>query len=178
MIDPGTDPNGEDMEAYCRRRWGGSGWTRSMISQGRREGGARFGNWKWWPHTLKAHQLVHYCSSSGRNICTSDRVNQVLFQFEYERGENISNVDTLVAVGQELGIREEAAVEDLRQYLSNDMGKDDVKREIAVGRQRYDISGVPFFIVGSNQNNGRRPQAFSGAQGSETFLELFEEYIE
>jgi len=177
MIDPGTDPKGEDMEAYCRRRWGSSGWTRSMISQGKKDG-ARFDNWKWWPHTLKAHQLVHYCAVK-HNICSSGKVNQVLFQFEYERGENISNVATLVAIGRELGIQEETTIEDLKQYLSNDMGKKEVKEEIAIGGQRYGISGVPFFIVGRNQNNnGPRPQVLSGAQNSETFLQLFQELCE
>ena len=102
MIDPGTNPKGETVEAYCHRRWDGSGWTQSMISDGKKDG-ANFGNWKWWPHTLKAHQLVQYCAN--QNIST-DKVNQLLFQAEYENGENISNVDTLVAIGTDSGVKE------------------------------------------------------------------------
>ena len=30
MIDPQTQPNGEDYLAYNRRRWGGDGWTASL----------------------------------------------------------------------------------------------------------------------------------------------------
>jgi predicted DsbA family dithiol-disulfide isomerase len=170
MIDPGTNPKGETVEAYCHRRWGGSGWTSSMISQGKKDG-ANFGNWKWWPQTLKAHQLVQYCAN--QNIST-DKVNQLLFQAEYENGENISNVDTLVAIGTELGVTE---TEDLSSYLSNDKGKDQVEQDIAIGRQRYRISGVPFFIIGT-ESSSKRPHGFSGAQKSETFVELFEELSE
>ena len=59
QIDPGTNPGGEEFEAYNRRRWGGSGWTRRLIEEGRRDG-ANFADWRWWPSTLKAHQLVRY----------------------------------------------------------------------------------------------------------------------
>ena len=30
MIDPQTQPNGEDYLAYNERRWGGDGWTASL----------------------------------------------------------------------------------------------------------------------------------------------------
>ena len=73
MIDPGTNINGETVEAYCRRRWGGAGWTHHLISEGKQDG-AKFSDWQWWPHTLKAHQLVEYCSKN--KICSTDRVNQ------------------------------------------------------------------------------------------------------
>mmetsp|Transcript_108795 Transcript_108795/g.162727 ORF Transcript_108795/g.162727 Transcript_108795/m.162727 type:complete len:171 (-) Transcript_108795:22-534(-) len=166
MIDPGTNPKGETVEAYCRRRWGGAGWTKSLISEGKKDG-AKFEDWKWWPHTLKAHQLIQYCASQG---ISTDKVNQLLFRTEYENGENISQVGTLVAIGQEAGV---ADTEELTSYLEKDKGEAKVKEEIAVGRQRYRISGVPFFVIGSDST--ARPYGFSGAQKSETFVELFEE---
>lgn len=52
QIDPNTALEGEEFEAYCQRRWGSSGWTRSLRQQGKQDG-VRFANWKWWPHTLK-----------------------------------------------------------------------------------------------------------------------------
>ena len=64
QIDPGTNPGGEEFEAYNRRRWGGSGWTRRLIEEGRRDG-ANFADWRWWPSTLKAHQLVRYAEERG-----------------------------------------------------------------------------------------------------------------
>jgi predicted DsbA family dithiol-disulfide isomerase len=168
MIDPGTNPNGESVEDYCRRRWGGSGWTRSLKTSGARDG-AKFANWKYWPHTLKAHQLVQYCESKG---ISTDKVNQLLFQREYEEGENISNVPTLVSIGKDLGMDEQ----DLSTYLSENRGEAEVKEAINSGRRRYNISGVPFFVVGSDKTS--RPYGFSGAQEPNTLLELFNELSE
>ena len=38
MIDPGTASDGEEFEAYNKRRWGSSGWTHSLKNSGRRVG--------------------------------------------------------------------------------------------------------------------------------------------
>ena len=167
MIDPGTNPGGETVEAYCRRRWGGSGWTHDLRRSGAKDG-ARFENWKWWPHTLKAHQLIEYCVD--QNVASSDAVNQLLFRAEYERGENISEIDCLVEVGRQLGVSQPS---ELQRYLQEDQGATKVHQEIQRGRQQYRITGVPFFVIGSNRS--RRPYGFSGAQDAQTFLEIFEE---
>jgi predicted DsbA family dithiol-disulfide isomerase len=169
MIDPGTNPNGETVEDYCRRRWGGSGWTNHLKSEGKKDG-AMFGNWQWWPHTSRAHQLVQYCDENG--IGSTDKVNQFLFRAQYEDGENISDIFTLVQIGKKLGLLEEKESE-LTEYLMQDQGKAKVKQDISSGRQRYGISGVPFFVIGKDDSS--RPYAFSGAQNTDTFLDVFEE---
>jgi predicted DsbA family dithiol-disulfide isomerase len=171
MIDPGTDSKGEDMEEYCIRRWGGSGWTRHLKTEGRKDG-AKFENWKWWPNTLKAHQLVEYCTS--RNVCSSDKINELLFEAEYEKGRNLSLVDDLCIVAQTAGV---TSIGEVRQYLTNNEGVDVVKQQIDEGRRNYKISGVPLFIVSSPEKQ-RKPYGLSGAQASETLLELFEELSE
>jgi len=180
QIDPGTARKGETVDDYCRRRWGGAGWTHHLKSEGRKDG-ADFGDWKWWPNTSKAHQLIQFCESNG--IASTDRVNALLFRAEYERGENISLVDVLVRIGQEAS--ESTNVEDLRRYLTKDEGKAQVEEDIAYGRRKYRISGVPYFIVCAEEENAsnnrprqRRPYGFSGAQSSDTFVELFEEIAE
>ena len=43
IIDPGTNVDGETVESYCKRRWGGSGWTKSLKVEGRKDG-ANFAN--------------------------------------------------------------------------------------------------------------------------------------
>ncbi len=179
QIDPNTAKDGETVRDYCHRRWGGGGWTHRLKSEGRKDG-ADFGDWKWWPNTSKAHQLIQFCESNG--IASTDRVNALLFRAEYEKGENISLVDVLVRIGQEAcnengGSAEDGLIDDLRTYLTNDFGKSKVEQDIAVGRRKYGISGVPYFIV-SAANKKQRPYGFSGAQASETFVELFEELAE
>ena len=67
----------------------------------------------------------------------------------------------------------DVAIESLRMHLTENFGKDQVQRDIGLGRQRYNISGVPFFVVGTEST--KRPYGFSGAQKSETFLDLFQE---
>jgi predicted DsbA family dithiol-disulfide isomerase len=202
MIDPGTNKNGETVDAYCRRRWGGAGWTKSMIASGKKDG-ATFGNWKWWPHTLKAHQLIQFLcshnpiinksqyrdnssSSSSSSSSMSDRVNQALFRAEYEQGENISNIDTLIEIARQLLLQENPnsytnvaqILDELSTYLTQDLGANQVQQEINTGRQRYGISGVPYFVVGLDNIPQRKPYGLSGAQASATFVELFDELAE
>ena len=172
MIDPGTNPAGEDFEAYNRRRWGGSGWTRDLRAKGRKDGaGANFDNWKWWPNTYKAHQLVRFAESKGIDTSTSNRV---LFEAIYEEGENISLVDTLVRIAAE---KMSLPADEVRSYLESDAGGAEIQNDIKSGRRKYSISGVPFFIIGA-EGNGQLPYAMSGAQSSSTFLRTFETVLE
>ena len=176
MIDPGTKLGGEDYTAYCRRRWGGDGWTQSLRRDGRKVG-ANFEDWKWWPNTLKAHQLVSYFAKRNRGGAdTTNRSNEALFQTLYEEGENLSSIDTLVKVAVEKLDLPAEEQEDLKVFLAKDNAAEEVHHDISVGRQRYKISGVPFFVIGTNPSeSGSRPYGFSGAQREETFLEIFEE---
>lgn len=170
QIDPGTAEEGEDFEAYNVRRWGSSAWTRSLKSDGAKDG-VPFRNWQWWPHSSRAHQWIQYAIEKHGLSDDTDRLNYVLFQALYEHGENISLVDTLVKLGEKEFPG--CITEDLRDYLENQKGKMKVENDIMEGRRKYNIRGVPFFVVDSE--NGEQPYTFSGAQPVSTFLKLFEE---
>jgi len=155
------------MEAYCTRRWGSSGWTHSLKSEGRKDG-AHFANWKWWPHTLRAHQLILF--GRDRHQVDTSKSKAALFRALYEEGENISQTETLVKIGRErLGMDDP----NLQKHLSNNEGSRQVLEEIEQGRRSYQIRGVPFFIIRGPAVD--RPYGFSGAQSTDTFIELFEE---
>lgn len=172
MIDPGTNPMGEEFEAYNRRRWGGSGWTHDLRAKGRKDGaGANFENWKWWPNTYKAHQLVRFAEGKGIDTSTS---NKVLFEAIYEEGENVSLIDTLVRIAAD---KLSLPSEEVRTYLESDEGGAEIENDINNGRRKYSISGVPFFIIGS-EGSGQLPYAMSGAQSSNTFLRTFATVLE
>jgi len=193
VIDPNTKIDGEEFEAYNVRRWGGSGWTHGLKRSGRKVG-ANFGNWRTWPNTLRAHQLIAYVTNperrGGRGVFDDDlrgvsvpsppstsECNAAIFDAMYERGENVSLTETLVGIGTErLGVTDEE-VPVLRSYLETNAGFDDVMREIQSGRRRYSIQGVPHFVVGARDGENRlgRPYGFSGAQDSSAFVEMFEE---
>lgn len=176
MIDPSTKREGEEYNAYCRRRWGGDGWTRSLRAKGQKNG-ANFANWKWWPNTLKAHQLVVYFADN-KGADTS-RCNRALFEALYEEGQNLSDVDTLVSIAVEkLGLPEDEK-NDLRAFLERDAAAMNVERDIHHGRAKYRISGVPFFVIGQDPpQQGQRPYGFSGAQPPDAFLKIFNELAE
>lgn len=175
LIDPRTNASGEDVEEYCRRRWGGSGWIDQVKREGLKEGGATFANWKTWPNTQKAHQLAQYCAERG---VATDRANEALFRAQYEQGRNISLVDTLVELGTDLlDDASSTTMEDLRDYLSQDAGRGKVQNEIVAARAKHRIRGVPYVIVQST-NETKKPVVFSGAQDTETLVELFREVAE
>ena len=152
MIDPNTNMNGEEFEAYNIRRWGSSSWTNSLIRSGRSVG-ANFNNWQIWPNTLRAHQLIDYITNpegdrkagEGRNILPStSECNAAIFHAMYECGANVSMVDTLVNIGvEELGItNNEIEKEELRTHLENNAGATAVMSEIQLGRKKYNIGGI------------------------------------
>lgn len=165
--------------AYNQRRWGSDGWTYHLRQQGRSVG-ANFANWKWWPNTSKAHQLVAFMEQQKNDIDskdTTDQSNQALYEALYEEGHNISLVDTLVnIVGiQKLGLSQEKANK-LRTFLEQDVAANQIQKEININRKKYNIRGVPFFIIGTTSTTGSStPYAFSGAQNPETFIEIFNE---
>lgn len=157
------------MEDYCRRRWGGSGWTQRLRTTGQPDG-ATFGGWQWWPNTLRGHQFIQY--GRDRHGADTSRMNAVLFDAMYERGANLALVDTLAALAaQEFPDWNQ---QDLSDYLRDNRGAEQVQEEIAQGRQRYRITGVPYFVIGAEPSS-QPPYAFSGAQPAETFREILEE---
>lgn len=171
QIDPGTETNGEEFNAYCERRWGGSGWTQHLQSEGVTNG-ARFSNWKWWPNTLRGHQWIMY--GKEKHGLDTSKANAVFLRALYEQGENLSDTETLIRLAE--NTLPEVDVADLRDYITKDKGAAKVMQEIDQGRRAFGIQGVPCFVVGAT--GLATPYAFSGAQASESFLEVFEELSE
>ena len=101
------------------------------------------------------------------NKPTTSECNAAIFDAMYERGENVSLVDTLVKVGTErLGVSA-SEVDDLKLHLENNVGAKNVMKEIQTGRRRYQIQGVPFFVL-------NRKYGISGAQPVEYFSQVLE----
>ena len=98
MIDPGTQENGEDYLAYNRRRWGSDGWTHSLRAKGRKVG-APFADWKIWPNTLRAHQLLRFAPAPAR-----PQLKKAMFEAIYENGENVSDPEVVCRLAAENGV--------------------------------------------------------------------------
>jgi len=178
MIDPNTHPNGEEFEAYNLRRWGGSGWTIRLRQLGRKDG-ASFENWKWWPNTLKAHQLVQYAEE--KHGVDTNRSNAALFRALYEEGENVSLSDTLVRIAVDrLGFPDDGGNGGgaLREYLEGDAGADGVLEDIRRSRRIYRTESVPTFVIEREAGKGgEAPIVLSGAQPSAEFLRAFAQLV-
>ncbi|GAB4821845.1 hypothetical protein N2152v2_008891 [Parachlorella kessleri] len=153
----------EEYLAYNRRRWGGDGWTNDLRRSGAPDG-ATFKDWQWWPNTLHAHRLVALAKKHGKG----HEANAMLFQKSYEEGQNISRLDTLVDVGEQLGLPGVTA------YLSGQEGLDEVRQDDAFGKRELNISGVPFFIISSGSS---KRYALSGAQPVKAFASTFEKVL-
>jgi len=160
MIDPRTASEGEDYSEYCKRRWGGDGWTRSLRTAGERDGLA-FANWRTWPNTLHANRLLMYAEEFG----LGGEVKSVLMRMIYEEGENGSLKETVARAADEVGVpggathvHSDAGVEQLRAALQG----------AAVNGKR--VSGVPYYVV----NDGALD--FSGAQETKQWVKIFEHF--
>lgn len=56
---------GEGYLDYNVRRWGSDGWCAGLRRSGRPDG-ATFSDWRWWPNSLKAHQLLLLAQEQGK----------------------------------------------------------------------------------------------------------------
>jgi len=160
------------FEAYNKRRWGSSSWTGRLIQMGRKHG-ANFSNWKWWPNTTKCHQFIALMNKNG---ISTHACNAAIFEAMYEEGQNVSLAEVLAKIAADkLDVR--LASEEIVRYLEEDTdSRKEMGREISEGRAKYDISGVPFFVVGRTDSD-RQPYGMSGAQDPATLRRVFENLL-
>ncbi|KAH8073945.1 DSBA-like thioredoxin domain containing protein [Aureococcus anophagefferens] len=154
----GTE-SGEDYKAYNRRRWGGDGWTRSLRAKGRAVG-APFANWQTWPHTMRAHQLMMFAPHEKEH-----ELKERLFEAVYERGENISDLETLCRIAGDAGLDTAGfrAVADTRRRAA---------RSRAQAARR---PGRAFFIVHGAED--KQPIGFSGAVDPDEFEKILHQVL-
>ena len=156
MIDPQTKIEGEDYLAYNRRRWGSDSWTKHLKSIGK-QFGANFENWKFWPNTLLCHKLMAEAKKSGKSCEVLDEI----FKYCYEFGKNVSDESILNEIANKFGI--------------NNWNKDEnlniVKKDEKIGKKKYGISAVPYFIFPNDE-------VVEGTSSPETFLNALIQAIE
>ena len=131
MIDPSTKPEGEDYLSYNKRRWGSDSWTIQLKEIGKQIG-CNFKNWKFWANTLKAHMLLQESKKFGKE----DEIIFDLYRLSYEEGKNISNENVLNDLAKKYELKE----------WNNESNKMKVLEEDQIGKNKFDIHGVPMFI--------------------------------
>jgi predicted DsbA family dithiol-disulfide isomerase len=106
-------------------------------------------------NSFNAHRFAHLAKAQGNG----EAAEESLFRAYFTEGKDISDSDTLVQLGMDIGL-DGAAV---KQVLESDAYTKEVQKDIAEA-EALAIRGVPFFVID-------RKYAVSGAQATETFVQ-------
>lgn len=109
-------------------------------------------------NSFKAHRIIQLAKTKG----LGDLAEETFFHAHFTQNRDLGDVETLVALGKEIGLSE-AEVNDA---LTNEDYAYKVRQDIQEARQTG-VSGVPFFVF-------NRKYAVSGAQPVEVFLQTLE----
>lgn len=110
-------------------------------------------------NTVKAHELLHFAKSQGKQLEMAER----LFKAYFTEGRHVGRAADLADLAAEIGLDRDAALAALEseRFLS------DVRADQSLA-QEYGIQGVPFFVI-----DGR--YGVSGAQDAGTFAQVLEQ---
>jgi predicted DsbA family dithiol-disulfide isomerase len=107
-------------------------------------------------NTIRAHELLHYAKSEGKQLELVER----LFRGYFTDGAHVGKIDQLVAMAAEVGLDAGKAEQSLVSNAFLPAVKADVRQAA-----RYGITGVPFFVFDDTYG-------VSGAQPAEAFSEV------
>jgi len=107
-------------------------------------------------NTIRAHELLHYAKSEGKQLELVER----LFRGYFVEGAHVGKIDQLVAMAAEVGLDPEKAEQALTANTFLPAVKADVRQAA-----RYGITGVPFFVFDETYG-------VSGAQPEQVFTEI------
>jgi len=106
-------------------------------------------------NSFNAHRLTHYAKSQGKQL----EIEEKLFEAYFILGKNIDDTNTLIGLGESVGLSKETLVKVIK---GNDYAED-VRKDVYEAQQ-VGVRGVPFFVFD-------RKYAVSGAQESAVFLQ-------
>jgi predicted DsbA family dithiol-disulfide isomerase len=106
-------------------------------------------------NTRRAHRLIQMAKAH----LLGDQAEEILFKAYFNDGKNMDDTDTLIALGEEIGL-DPAEVKDM---LASDQFDDKVRQEVFEAQQ-LGVKGVPFFVIDNKYG-------ISGAQPEQVFEE-------
>ena len=109
-------------------------------------------------NTVKAHELLHYAKSQGRQLDMKER----LLSAYFEQGRHVGRIDDLADLAEEIGLDRAEVVEALKSEEFRPAVQADKDQAIA-----YGISGVPFFVIDGKFG-------VSGAQDPSVFVDVLQ----
>lgn len=112
-------------------------------------------------NSFDAHRFAHLAFEHG----LQDAAEEALFKAHFSEGKNIADRETLVQLGESIGLDADL----VRQTLESKAYAELVQKDI-LEAQQLRISGVPFFVFD-------RKYAVSGAQATEVFINTLEQAV-
>jgi predicted DsbA family dithiol-disulfide isomerase len=113
-------------------------------------------------NSFNAHRFSHYAKTQGKQ----NEAEEKFFQAYFTAGKNIDDYNTLITLGEEIGLE---PIE-VRNILEKGTFAGEVTADIDEAQQ-LGISGVPFFVFD-------RKYAVSGAQESQAFTQVLTKSLE
>jgi predicted DsbA family dithiol-disulfide isomerase len=110
-------------------------------------------------NTIKAHELLHYAKSQGRQIDMKER----LLKAYFVDGRHVGRIEDLADLAAEIGLDRDEVV----RTLTDETFLSDVKADVEQAAA-YGINGVPFFVF-------EEKYGVSGAQDPATFANVLEQ---
>jgi predicted DsbA family dithiol-disulfide isomerase len=109
-------------------------------------------------NTKNAHRLIHLAKESGKQDAMKER----LLKAYFSEGKNVDDRETLISLGQEIGIDPEMTKQIFDEKLYENAVDEDIYESRLIG-----VRGVPFFVLD-------RKFGISGAQPDEVFDQTLE----
>jgi len=154
LINSGVPEGGEKFVDYLNRKTkGDDSWTKPFKEKGKKVG-CPYGNWQWFPNSVKAHALV----KEAAKVKKAEGLFMDLMEATYEKGENISDENVLNVYAEKYGIKNWNTKENI----------DEVHKDFEVTKNKYKMNDVPYYIF----NNTIK---IYGSQTPEYFDDAFEE---
>lgn len=110
-------------------------------------------------NSFMAHRMTHFAKTKGKQ----SELEELLFKSYFTEGKNIDDIDTLLQLGEEIGLDKN----ELKSILESNQFAEDVQKDIYEAHQ-VGLKGVPFFVY-NNQ------YGISGAQPKELFEQTLQQ---
>ncbi|GAB2448094.1 putative DsbA family dithiol-disulfide isomerase [Conyzicola lurida] len=110
-------------------------------------------------NTIKAHELLHFAKTKGRQLDMKER----LLKAYFVDGRHVGRIEDLADLAAEIGLDRD----EVRAALEAGTYVADVKADVAQA-EAYGIQGVPFFVIDGKYG-------VSGAQDAAAFVNVLEQ---
>lgn len=147
FLNPDTPPEGEPYLPFLEQKFGGRAPVEALFERVREAGRAYGLNYAFETiqlraNTLQAHRLLYWAQQRGN----ADALIERLFVAQFQRGEAIGDLTTLIGIATECGYR----APEVERYLRSDEDRLTVRQDERRIRE-MGIRMVPTFILNRQQ---------------------------